>query len=164
MTQPEQWSVAEVAAYLGVYRSTVTAYRSRGQMPQPDGYVGRSPWWRPETIRAWRAKGGLLHMIRVTDPKQVTGDGLFEVRIRGGALMAGSWLGQPGAEIYVLSHEGPQPAFPDPFDRALPIPADIPSMRCNPPSPVRSAALVSADGATCATLLRVTPRDGRRDG
>ena len=51
-----QWSVGEVAAYLGVKRSTVTAYRSRGQMPQPDGRVGRSPWWRPETIRAWRGK------------------------------------------------------------------------------------------------------------
>ena len=53
------WSVAEVAAYLGVTPSTVTAYRSRGQMPQPDGYVGRSPWWRPETIRAWRTKEAL---------------------------------------------------------------------------------------------------------
>ena len=51
-----QWSVAEVATYLGVRPSTVTAYRSRGQMPQPDGRVGRSPWWRPATIRAWRPK------------------------------------------------------------------------------------------------------------
>ena len=49
-----QWSVAEVAAYLGVKPGTVTAYLAREQMPQPDGYVGRSPWWHPETIRAWR--------------------------------------------------------------------------------------------------------------
>jgi len=56
MTQTEQWSVAEVAAHLGVTPSTVTAYLSRGQMPQPDGRVGRSPWWHPETIRAWRPK------------------------------------------------------------------------------------------------------------
>jgi hypothetical protein len=54
----EQWSVAEVAAYLGVRPHTVTAYNSarRRQMPQPDGRVGRSPWWRPETIRAWRPR------------------------------------------------------------------------------------------------------------
>jgi len=52
------WSVAEVAAYLGVLPGTVPAYASRGQMPQPDGYVGRSPWWRPETIRTWRPQLG----------------------------------------------------------------------------------------------------------
>jgi len=51
-----QWSVAEVAAYLGVAPSTVTAYKARREMPEPDGRVGRSPWWRPETIRAWRPK------------------------------------------------------------------------------------------------------------
>ena len=50
----EQWSAAEVADYLGVVPSTVTAYKSRGQMPRPDGQTGRTPWWRPETIRAWR--------------------------------------------------------------------------------------------------------------
>jgi len=52
----EQWSVAEVAAYAGIKPGTVHAYRSRGEMPQPDGYVARSPWWRPETIRAWRPR------------------------------------------------------------------------------------------------------------
>lgn len=50
-----QWSVAEVAAYLGVKPRTVTAYHARGQMPPADGYVGRSPWWWPATIKAWRA-------------------------------------------------------------------------------------------------------------
>lgn len=51
----EQWSVADVASYLGVTRSTVTAYKARaGQMPEPDGFVGRTPWWHPATIRAWR--------------------------------------------------------------------------------------------------------------
>ena len=53
---PQQWSVAEVAAYLGVKPGTITAYLARGQMPQPDGRVGRTPWWRPETIRAWRPR------------------------------------------------------------------------------------------------------------
>lgn len=50
----EQWSVAEVAHYLGVKPRTVTSYLARGQMPRPDGYVGRSPWWKPSTIKAWR--------------------------------------------------------------------------------------------------------------
>ena len=50
-----QWSVADVAAYLGVKPTTVTAYLARGQMPPADGYVGRSPWWKPETIKAWRS-------------------------------------------------------------------------------------------------------------
>lgn len=51
----EQWAVAQVAAHLGVKPRTVTAYLARGQMPPADGYVGRSPWWWPATIQAWRA-------------------------------------------------------------------------------------------------------------
>ena len=54
MTTRAQWSVAEVAAHLGVKPRTVTAYLARGQMPPADGYVGRSPWWKPETIKTWR--------------------------------------------------------------------------------------------------------------
>lgn len=50
----QQWSVAEVAAYLGVKSRTVTAYLARGQMPPADGRVGRSPWWWDRTIREWR--------------------------------------------------------------------------------------------------------------
>ena len=46
MSTREQWSVADVAAYLGVKSRTVTAYLSRGQMPPADGKVGRSPWSR----------------------------------------------------------------------------------------------------------------------
>lgn len=48
------WVLDDVAAYLGVTRSTVTAYRARAQMPQADGVIGRTPWWRPHTITTWR--------------------------------------------------------------------------------------------------------------
>lgn len=50
----EQWTTRDVAAYLGRKESTIRAYHARGQMPQPDGRVGRTPWWKPETIRNWR--------------------------------------------------------------------------------------------------------------
>lgn len=52
-----QWTTPDVAAYLGVGDSTVSAYRSRRQMPAPDGQVGRTPWWWEATIRAWRPQG-----------------------------------------------------------------------------------------------------------
>ena len=53
----EQWTTGDVAEHLGIKRDTVASYRSRGQMPEPDRYTGRTPWWHPETIRAWRPKG-----------------------------------------------------------------------------------------------------------
>lgn len=51
---PELWTTTDVARYLGVQIGTVSAYRVRGQMPQPDGRVGRTWVWWPATIRAWR--------------------------------------------------------------------------------------------------------------
>jgi hypothetical protein len=51
-----QWTIEDVARYLGVGTSTVRAYTARGQMPPPDGKLGRTPWWKPDTIRAWRPK------------------------------------------------------------------------------------------------------------
>lgn len=56
MTAREQWSVTEVADYLDVQPSTVTAYLAREQMPQPDGRLGRTPWWWADSIRAWRPR------------------------------------------------------------------------------------------------------------
>jgi len=50
----EQWTVADVAAHLNVAPSTVRAYAARGQMPAPDGRLGRTPWWWPDTIKTWR--------------------------------------------------------------------------------------------------------------
>lgn len=51
----EWWTVHEVAAYLGVARNTVHAYRSRSQMPEPDQRYGKTDMWRPATITAWHA-------------------------------------------------------------------------------------------------------------
>ena len=52
----ERWTVAEVATHLGVKPGTVTAYRARGQMPAPDGVLGRTPWWWSDTITEWHAE------------------------------------------------------------------------------------------------------------
>lgn len=53
----EQWSTVDVANFLGVAPGTVRAYSSRGQMPQPDGKIGASPWWWASTIREWQRPG-----------------------------------------------------------------------------------------------------------
>jgi predicted DNA-binding transcriptional regulator AlpA len=45
----------DVAAFLGVSGSTVRAYITRHQMPEPDRMFGRSPGWRPQTIETWHA-------------------------------------------------------------------------------------------------------------
>lgn len=51
----EQLTVPEVAARLGLAVATVRAYRAQKRLPAPDGMVGRTPWWRPETIDEWQA-------------------------------------------------------------------------------------------------------------
>ena len=47
---------------LGVQLATVSGYRNRGQMPDPDMKLGRAQAWKPSTIIAWHARrprGGL---------------------------------------------------------------------------------------------------------
>jgi hypothetical protein len=51
-------TIGDVARLLDVKPSTVRAYKTRGQMPAPDGRLGRTPWWRTETITAWRSLRG----------------------------------------------------------------------------------------------------------
>lgn len=52
---PEDWwSTENVATFLDVAMSTVSAYVARHQMPQPDRYIGRTRLWRPDTIREWQ--------------------------------------------------------------------------------------------------------------
>ena len=52
----EQWTMVEVAAHLGVTYDSVRRYRVRdASFPAPDGKLGRTPWWRPDTIKAWQA-------------------------------------------------------------------------------------------------------------
>lgn len=52
-TKAEWWTTSDVAAYLGVKVATVSAYRARGQMPEPDQKLGRTQLWRPKTIIQW---------------------------------------------------------------------------------------------------------------
>jgi predicted DNA-binding transcriptional regulator AlpA len=55
-TLPDDWwSTDDVAAFLGVGASTIRAYVTRRQMPQPDRYIGRTRLWRPQTIREWHS-------------------------------------------------------------------------------------------------------------
>jgi predicted DNA-binding transcriptional regulator AlpA len=49
------WTADQCAAYLGIARSTWAAYVSRQQAPQPERMFGRSPAWRPKTVKAWAA-------------------------------------------------------------------------------------------------------------
>jgi predicted DNA-binding transcriptional regulator AlpA len=66
----EWWTTADVAAYLGVGSSTVSAYRIRSQMPQPDMTLGRTHVWRPARIVAWNEKrpGPGRHGARTSSP------------------------------------------------------------------------------------------------
>lgn len=57
MAHMDAWSVEQVARYLEVSPATVRSYAARGQMPAPDGRVGRTPWWHPGTITTWRSPG-----------------------------------------------------------------------------------------------------------
>lgn len=51
----EQLTLGDVARRLGLSLSTVHNYRYQGRLPAPDGTLGNSPWWLPETIDAWQA-------------------------------------------------------------------------------------------------------------
>jgi hypothetical protein len=51
----EWWTTTDAAAYLGLQVATVSSYRSRGQMPQPDLTLGRTHVWRPSIIIAWHS-------------------------------------------------------------------------------------------------------------
>lgn len=46
----------QLAVILGIRRESVDAARRRSnrgssRMIEPDGYVGRVPWWKPRTVR-----------------------------------------------------------------------------------------------------------------
>lgn len=47
------WTTSDVAAFIGVRVATVSTYRQRGQMPEPDMTVGRTHMWRPARIVEW---------------------------------------------------------------------------------------------------------------
>ena len=52
----EQLDRAGVAERTGLAIKSVDTYRQRGVLPEPDGHVGRSPWWYSTTIDRWDAK------------------------------------------------------------------------------------------------------------
>jgi uncharacterized protein involved in tolerance to divalent cations len=52
----EWWTTSDVAAYLGVQVGTVSSYRIRGQMPEPDRTEGRTHVWRPARIVEWHER------------------------------------------------------------------------------------------------------------
>jgi predicted DNA-binding transcriptional regulator AlpA len=52
------WRLDTVAKSLGIGRRTLERMRTAGQFPPPDVMIGRSPRWRPETIRRWVERGG----------------------------------------------------------------------------------------------------------
>lgn len=51
----DQLTTEEVAALAGIRPASVRRYRARGTFPDPDGYVGRTPWWRRRTVERWQA-------------------------------------------------------------------------------------------------------------
>lgn len=46
-------TMPDIAQMLGVKQVTIRVYLHRGQMPPPDGRLGRTPWWERETIETW---------------------------------------------------------------------------------------------------------------
>jgi hypothetical protein len=51
----DQLDIAGVARLAGVNPRSISRYRLRGAIPEPDGYLGRSPWWWRPTIEEWLA-------------------------------------------------------------------------------------------------------------
>lgn len=52
----EWWTSTDVAAFLGVSVKTVSAYRGRSQMPEPDTTIGRLHLWRPARVIKWHSQ------------------------------------------------------------------------------------------------------------
>lgn len=57
------WTMADIAREWGVKVKTIYWYRhlaTHGKphmLPEPDGYVGRVPVWRPQTVRRFERPG-----------------------------------------------------------------------------------------------------------
>ncbi|MBB6172155.1 putative DNA-binding transcriptional regulator AlpA [Nocardiopsis mwathae] len=51
--EQEKLTAEQAAAKAGVKLKTWHAYVSRGQAPQPDGRMGRTPWWWASTVDEW---------------------------------------------------------------------------------------------------------------
>jgi hypothetical protein len=73
------WTTTDVADYLGVTISTVSAYRGRGQMPAPDRTIGRTHVWTPARIIEWHearpGRGARAKHTEGTDSVHAVEDG-----------------------------------------------------------------------------------------
>lgn len=49
----DQLTWAQLAALVNLPVQTLRTYRLRGALPEPDGYLGRTPWWYRSTIVHW---------------------------------------------------------------------------------------------------------------
>lgn len=54
MPKDQLLTATQVADLLGLNLSTITAYKARGQMPDPDQTYGHVALWKESTIRTWR--------------------------------------------------------------------------------------------------------------
>ncbi len=52
----QQLTNADAAALVGITAASWRRYVSSGRAPRPDGHLGRTPWWRPDTIEQWKAQ------------------------------------------------------------------------------------------------------------
>lgn len=52
--------VREIADLLGVKPETPKAWRVRGLLPEPDGWVSGRPAWRRSTILKWAEQTGRM--------------------------------------------------------------------------------------------------------
>ena len=50
------YTIATIAAALGVREDLVRQWLARGRLPAPSGRVGQSPWWAPGVIEPWMAQ------------------------------------------------------------------------------------------------------------
>lgn len=55
VSEDVQLDLASAATRLGLTEKTLRRYRLDGRLPEPDGVLGRSPWWWASTIDVWQA-------------------------------------------------------------------------------------------------------------
>lgn len=59
-TSVDPVGLAEIAERLGVARSTVDQWRTRGVLPEPSWTVGGRPAWEWDTVEQWARDTGRL--------------------------------------------------------------------------------------------------------
>jgi hypothetical protein len=72
VSEVDQWTMADVATHLGITADSVRRYRVRdASFPAPDGQLGRTPWWWPDTIKEWQSvRPGRIGRPRIKDVGQ----------------------------------------------------------------------------------------------